>query len=389
MASNKKAIVIGAGIVGLATAKSLVEQGYRVTVFDRNAQAQGASVRNFGMIWPIGQPRGPLLNRAFRSRQIWLDIIRACKLWHSPNGAIQLAYLPEEQAVIEEFYEQDRDQRDCQLMTAAQVVQKMGVVQSDGLRGGLFTNEEIVIDPREALVRIPIYLEEQYGVTFHWQTAINQIQDERVLSGSNSWYADQIYLCNGADFQTLFPDEYSKYPLMQCKLQMMRMASETTSWKPGPALCGGLSMVHYASFQSAPSIATLREMYEREFPEYLRWGINAMVAQNGAGELTVGDSHEYGYQLGPFDQSFLNEMVLNYLQKRVKLNDWHVTSTWHGIYAKMMNGATELIANPTPYTTIINGLGGAGMTFSFGLAEECVLGQTKPNEISKSTGDIV
>lgn len=389
MASNKKAIVIGAGIVGLATAKSLVEQGYRVTVFERNAQAQGASVRNFGMIWPIGQPQGPLLDRAFRSRKIWLDILKACKLWHSPNGAIQLAYLPEEQAVIEEFYEQDRNHRACQLMTATQVVQRMDAVQSNGLRGGLFTKEEIVIDPREALARIAIYLEEQYGVTFHWQTAINQIQDERVFSGSNSWYADQIYVCSGADFQALFPEEYSKYPLTQCKLQMMRMASRTTSWKPGPALCGGLSMLHYASFQSAPSIATLRAMYEREFPEHLRWGINAMVAQNGAGELTVGDSHEYGNQLNPFDQSFLNEMVLDYLQSRVKLNDWHVTSTWHGIYAKMTNKATELVATPTPYTTIINGLGGAGMTLSFGLAEECVLGKIKPTEVRELTGDIV
>ena len=389
MASNKKAIVIGAGIVGLATAKSLAEQGYRVTVFERGAQAQGASVRNFGMIWPIGQPRGPLLDRAFRSRQIWLDMIRACKLWHSPNGAIQLAYLPEEQAVIEEFYEQDRDLRSCQLMTATQVAQKMDAVQSNGLRGGLFTNEEIVIDPREALARIPLYLEEQHGVTFHWQTAINQIQGERVFSGSNSWRADRIYICSGADFQTLFPEEYSKYPLMQCKLQMMRLASGTTSWKLGPALCGGLSMLHYASFQSAPSIATLRAMYEREFPEYLRWGINAMIAQNGAGEITVGDSHEYGHQLDPFDRSFLNEMVLNYLERRLKLDDWHVTSTWHGIYAKMMNEATELVATPTPYTTIVNGLGGAGMTLSFGLAEECVLGQTKPTEILEVTGNVI
>lgn len=381
MASNKKAIVIGAGIVGLATAKSLVEQGYHVTVFERKAQAQGASVRNFGMIWPIGQPQGLLLNRAFRSRQIWLDIIRACKLWHSPNGAIQLAYLPEEQAVIEEFYEQDRDHRACQMMTASQVVQKMGAVQSEGLLGGLFTDEEIVIDPRQALARIPIYLEEQLGVIFHWQTAINQIQDERVLSGSKSWSADQIYVCSGADFQTLFPEEYSEYPITECKLQMMRMASKTTSWKLGPALCGGLSMLHYSSFQSASSIATLKAMYEREFPEYLRWGINAMIAQNGADELTVGDSHEYGRQLDPFDQSFLNEMVISYLQKRVKLEDWQVTSTWHGIYAKMMNGATELVATPTPYTTIINGLGGAGMTLSFGLAEECILGKIKPTEI--------
>ena len=63
-------------------------------------------------------------------------------------------------------------------------------------------------------------------------------------------------------------------------------------------------------------------------------------------------------------------MILDYLASFAQFKDWSVGSRWMGIYPKMTNGATEIVESPEPGVSIINGLGGAGMTLSFGLTEE-------------------
>jgi len=97
-----------------------------------------------------------------------------------------------------------------------------------------------------------------------------------------------------------------------------------------------------------------------------------MVSQNMKGELTIGDSHEYGKTPDPFDKAFINEMILDYLSGFVKLKDGRIAETWNGVYPKLTNGKTEIVLQPQSGVTIINGLGGAGMTFSFGLCEQIV-----------------
>lgn len=138
---------------------------------------------------------------------------------------------------------------------------------------------------------------------------------------------------------------------------MMRMAAQPNNWRIGPALCGGLSLIHYNSFKAAPSLPELKAKYEAEMSDYLEWGIHVMVSQNGAGELTVGDSHEYGTTLEPFDKAFINEFILDYLKRFAQFKDSRVIETWNGIYPKLTNGDTELFFSPESRRVCIERIG--------------------------------
>jgi len=153
---------------------------------------------------------------------------------------------------------------------------------------------------------------------------------------------------------------------------MMRMELPGERSGIGPALCGGLSLIHYNSFQAATTLPLLRKRYEEQYADYIKWGIHVMVSQNQAGELTIGDSHEYGLTPDPFDKQFINQLILDYLGQFASFEKATVTETWNGVYPKLTDGTTELVLHPEKGVTIINGLGGAGMSLSFGLCEQII-----------------
>ena len=374
--SKSSAIVIGAGIVGLATARALILRGYSVKVFERNDRAVGASIRNFGMIWPIGQATGPLYERAMLSKSIWLQICREAGIWHEELGSLHVAYHDDELQVMLEYVEINRTYRDCSVLTPNETLQKSPGVNPKGLKGALWSSDEMIIESREAVAQVAAYLAGK-GVEFFFNTAISKIESSKVFSGKRFWQADEIFVCSGADFETLYPEIFLKANITKCKLQMMRLVAQPENWRIGPSLCGGLSMIHYPGFQVAASLPALKNRYQTEFPEYLKWGIHVMVSQNGNGELTIGDSHEYGLVHEPFDKDFINKMILDYLKTFASFQDWQLSQTWNGIYPKMMNGQTELIFSPEEGVTIINALGGNGMTLSFGLTEQLISGRLK------------
>ena len=370
--SIPSAIIIGAGIVGLATARALAIRGYDVTVFERNEQAVGASIRNFGMVWPIGQPAGPLFDRAMLSRSIWKEICEDASIWHDEVGSLHLAYHNDELEVMAQYAALNSSLRDCALLTPGEALQRSAGVNPNGLKGALWSGTEMIVEARKAISSIAKHLSDKYDVTFHWNKAISHVEQGTVMSGKENWQADEIFICSGVEFETLYPELFSSFNITKCKLQMMRLAAQPNNQRIGPALCGSLSMIHYPGFRAAPGLPKLRERYDTEYAEHLKWGIHVMACQNHTGEITVGDSHEYGLVHDPFDKDFINQLILKYMGTFTSFKDTRVIQTWNGTYAKMTSGQTELVMNPEQGVTIINGLGGNGMTLSFGLCEQII-----------------
>ena len=362
---SKSAIVIGAGIVGLATARALSVKGYSVTVIERSGKAVGASVRNFGMVWPIGQPAGKMYNRALKSRNIWKTIADEAGFWCDECGSLHLAYHDDEWTVLQELNEAFNK-------NPSEIQKRYNGINPRGLKGGLFSKTEMIIDPREAITALPLCLNKKYNVRFIWNKNVVLVEKNLIKFGNDSLKADVICICSGADFETLYPEKFAALPLTKCKLQMMRLINTDHSFRIGTALCGGLSLVHYESFKAAPSLALLKERYVNKLPEYLRLGIHVMVAQNGKGEFIVGDSHEYGLTFDPFDEAGINELITCYLKTFALTDNWKLAQSWHGIYPKMMNGDTDIFLQADQNVYIINGIDGAGMTLSFGFAEEVI-----------------
>jgi FAD dependent oxidoreductase TIGR03364 len=376
--SKESAIVIGAGIVGLAVARALAIRGHTVTVLERHQRAVGASVRNFGSLWLIGVPNGLLYERALRSRSIWVGLLRDMRLWHDACGSLHLARRDDELQVLEQYVELNRGVRPCRMVTAAAARALVPPLRAQGLEGGMLCDDELLLDPREAIRALPGYLAERHGVRFRWGVAANHIESGRVWAGRESYTAERVYICAGADFEWLFPQVFADAPITRCKLQMMRLTPEGGALRLGPALATGLSLVHYASFGVVPQVAQVRARLESERPDLLELGIQLLVMQNGRGEIAVGDSHVYGDTHEPFDEQSINEKILECMREVLQLPPVRLMQTWHGVYAKLTDGGSELVREASPGVTIVNGLGGLGMTLSFGLAEELIERRYRP-----------
>jgi FAD dependent oxidoreductase TIGR03364 len=238
--------------------------------------------------------------------------------------------------------------------------------------GALLSETELNVDPREAIGRLPRWLSERFGVALHFGTAITRIEAPHlVASDGRVWRARRIIVCGGADVQTLYPTEIAEVAYRRCKLQMLATEPQPAGWSLGPMLAGGLTLQHYANFQACPSLAALKARIERQTPEVNRFGIHVMFSQNAAGEVVIGDSHEYDDQIPPFDRAEIETLILRHAAALAALPKQSISRRWHGTYLKLAGGRNgPVVLTPEPGVYVLVAAGGTGMTMSFGIADK-------------------
>jgi D-hydroxyproline dehydrogenase subunit beta len=362
--------IVGAGILGLAHAYLAAKAGKSVVVFEKSPRASGASVRNFGMVWPVGQPAGEMFELSMRSRELWLKVLTQAGLPWRETGSLHLAYRDDEADVAREFAEAGpRLGYECSWLHHAQVLEKSQAVQPGGLIGGLWSGAELTVDPRQILRLLPAFLAERFGVRFFFDTLVRRIDSSVIETTAGRWNADVAIVCSGDDFQTLYPGHFAASGLIRCKLQMMRTAAQPLGWQLGPSLAAGLTLRFYPAFQICATLPALSRRIAEETPEYDRWGIHALVSQTADGALTLGDSHEYGLHLDVFNKQEIDDLILDYTRGFLCAPDLRVAERWYGVYAKHPEKPL-VVMTPQEGVRIVASPGGSGMTLSFGVAEQ-------------------
>lgn len=363
--------VVGSGIVGLAFAWEAARRGHSVVLFDRNTKPQGASVRNFGMIWPIGRMPGEEYARALRSRARWLELRDKANLWVAECGSLHVAYHDDEDAVLREFALRTAKLGvQCEYVSPQETTKRFPAVNSEGLRGALHSPAELAVNPPEAIARIPHFLAESHHVQLRLGVAVTDIEMPRVRTADGEvWHVERCFVCSGTDFETLFPNLLATSGIRRCKLQMMKTRPQREGWRLGTHLAGGLTLCHYKPFELCSTLRDVKTRIAATMPEYVKFGIHVLASQNDCGEIIIGDSHEYDADISPFDKPEIDSLILKYLRGLVRIPDWEIAARWQGTYAKHPE-KSFVTAEPQPGCVIAVAPGGSGMTMSFGLAAD-------------------
>lgn len=355
-------IVVGAGIVGLAHALAASRRGKRVLVLDRDAQANGASIRNFGFATVTGQERGRVWDLASRSAAIWRDIAGPAGVAIEQQGLLLVAQRPEAVAVIDAFLATEMG-ADCTRLDAAQIA--AGWPMARGARAGLLSRRDLRVDSTLAIPALTRWLAAAHQVEFMFGAAVQAVETGRVHTSAATYEADAVIVCPGDDWATLFPQSFAAAGVTRCKLQMLRLASP--GWRLPSPVMSDLSMTRYLGYAALPEAATLRARLEAEAPAALAHGVHLIVVQGADGSLVVGDSHDYAPTPDPFAAATIEDLIL--ASYRDLLGEApRVIARWTGTYASA--AGHSIVETPAPGVRLVVVTSGTGASTAFGLAED-------------------
>jgi D-hydroxyproline dehydrogenase subunit beta len=360
--------VVGAGIIGLSCARAAALKGLRVVVIERDAQCNGASVRNFGFITVTGQERGTAWNRARRTCAIWQEVAEHARIPILQRGLWMITRRREALPVLEAFMATEMGEG-CEILSRDAADAQCAELMHPGVQAVLKSTADIRVESREAIPKIAAWLAERLGVVFLRDTLVYGVEVPQLATSRGRVEADAVIVCPGDDIGSLYPERIADYQVTRCQLQMLRL--DSPGFQLPCALMSDLGLVRYAGYAALPEAAPLRARLEAEQGEYLKHGIHLIVVQSADGSLVVGDSHHYAKTPEFITDDRIDQLILGEFTAATRLRAPPIRERWIGTYSSAVN-RTMFIDSPSPAVRIVMITTGSGASTGFAIGEEVV-----------------
>ncbi|MFB7026992.1 MULTISPECIES: TIGR03364 family FAD-dependent oxidoreductase [unclassified Streptomyces] len=364
-----KVIVVGAGVVGTMHAWHAVERGHEVVHIEREAEARGASLRNFGQIWVSGRAGGEELDTALRARELWEGIgARVPGIGFRAIGSLTPVRNELELAVAEAAVARpDAAARGYELLTADEARAVNPALRGE-FEAALRCERDAAVEPRTAQLALREALLATGRYTFLPNREVREVVGEHSVRDDRGEVhgGDAVVLCTGAWLSGLVREVAGEIPVRRVRLQMMQTdplgeplttsVADADSFRYYPAYASGALDALNAGQAQDPTAAAHR--------------MQLLMVQRLDGGLTIGDTHEYEHPFAfdtledPYEH--LTRVVESFLGRPLP----KIRRRWAGVYAQCVD-TTRVVHRQKVRDGVwlVTGPGGRGMTCSPAIAE--------------------
>ena len=360
--------IIGGGILGTAHALEAVQRGHRVTHLERELEARGATVRNFGLVWVSGRAEHELA-AALRSRELWEQIgARIPGVGFRPAGSLTLLRTPREIAVAEQVAARaDAAARGFEVVDPDRIR-----ALNPALRGkylaALHCSRDGAVESRQAMPAIRAHLEATGRYEFLPGTEARSVDGTSVRDDRGGRHdGDLVLVCPGAAHGGLTREIAGELPVRRVRLQMMQ--TDPLDEPLTTAIADGDSFRYYPGFAGS-ALDALRGA-EPQDPVAAAGRMQLLCVQRLHGGLTIGDTHEYdepfAFDVDSAPYDYLVALVEEFLGRPLPA----VRRRWAGVYSQCLD--SEQLVSRTEASdgvVVITGPGGRGMTLGPAIAEQ-------------------
>ncbi|WP_432992849.1 TIGR03364 family FAD-dependent oxidoreductase [Dactylosporangium sp. CA-233914] len=361
-----KVAIVGGGVLGTMHAWHAVRRGHEVVHLERETEARGASVRNFGLVWVSGRAAGPELATALRARELWERIgAEVPGVGFRANGSMTLVRTEAEWAVAETAAARpDAAERGWRLLDAEAVRSVNPALRGEFL-GGLHCARDGAVESRVALPALRAALEPSGRYRWVPGREARDVREGAVRDDTGEVHgADHVVLATGAALGGLVRELAGPLPLRRVWLQMAQTAPL------GEPLSTSVADADSFRYYPAYEPASLAE-HQPQPPVAAEHKMQLLMVQRLDGGLTIGDTHAYAEPF-PFDEveapyDHLTEVASALLGRPLP----RIERRWNGVYAQCLDpAAVAYHATVTPGVRLVTGPGGRGMTCSPAIAEQ-------------------